>query len=151
MAKYWVVVTDSAEGRIFNAESGGHKLKEIEDLIHSESRIPTRELTSDRPGSAFGPAGGGRHDMSGRDSAHNHEIDSFARQIAERLNKAHASGEFKQLHLSAPPAFLGLLRKQLDSKVIENMAQAIDKNLVHESIDSIKRHFFGPEKHSKTN
>ena len=150
MAICWIVVTDSAEGRIFSADPRGHKLKEIEDLIHSESRIRDRELTSDGPGSAFGPAGGGRHGISGQDSAHKHEIDTFARQVAKRLNKAHESGEFKQLHLSAPPAFLGLLRKQLDSKVMENLEQTIDKNLVHESVDSIKKHFFGLEKHSKT-
>ena len=149
MTKCWIVVTDSAQGRIFSADTRSHELEEIEDLIHSESRIRDRELTSDRSGHAFGRVGGGRHDMSRQNSAHKHEIESFARQIAERLSNAHESGKFRQLRLSAPPAFLGLLRKQLNSRVLNNLEQAIDKNLVHEPVDVIKTHFFGPGKHSK--
>jgi len=140
----WIVVTDSAEGRIFSTDIRGHELREIEDLIHSDSRTRNQDLTSDRSGRAFGRAGGGQQDMSRRTSAHDHEVESFARQIAERINSAHKSGDFRQLRLSAPPAFLGLLRKLLDSKVLDNLEKTIDKNLVHESIDAIKSHFFSP-------
>lgn len=148
MAKCWIVVTESARGRIFSADTHTREMNEIEDLIHSESRTRDRDLTSDRSGRAFDRVGGGRHAMSKQVSAHKHEIDSFARQIADRLNVAFEAGEFRQLRISAPPAFLGMLRKHLGGRVLDSLEQTLRKNLVHESVDVIKTHFFSPAKHS---
>lgn len=144
MAKSWIVVADSAEVRIFDADTRTRDLTEIAALIHPESRARDGELASDRPGRAFDSVGGGRHGMSKHVSPHEHEADLFARRIAERLSVGRESGEFEHLQLAAPPAFLGLLRKHLDSKVSNILQKTVTKNLVHENPDAIAVQFFGP-------
>jgi protein required for attachment to host cells len=149
MAKSWVVVADSARVRIFDADSRTREFSEIEGMVHPESRAHERDLTSDRSGRAFDSVGGGRHGMTKHVSPHEHEAELFARRIAERLTDAHNAGEFKRLQLAAPPAFLGLLRKVLDSRLQNGLEKVVNKNLVHEKPDAIAVHFFGPPKQVK--
>lgn len=144
MAKSWVVVADSARVRIFDADSRTRQFTEIEGLVHPESRAHERDLISDRSGRAFDSVGGGRHGVSKHVSPHEHEAELFARRIGARLIDGYNAGEFKRLQIAAPPAFLGLLRKQLDANVRGRLDTVINKNLVHEKPDDIARHFFGP-------
>ena len=143
MANCWILVTDSALARIFDADPKTRQVNEIAALIHTEGRDHERDLSSDRGGRSFDSVGGGRHTMSKHVSPHEHEADLFARRIAERLGNGYEAGDFKHLYLSAPPAFLGLLRKRLDSKVYNILDQTISKNLVHETPDTIANQFFG--------
>jgi protein required for attachment to host cells len=149
MAKSWIVVADSARARIFDAESKTCECTEIAGLVHPESRSHERDLVSDRGGRAFDSVGGGRHEMTKHVSPHEHEADLFARRIAEWLNNGHDAGEFERLQLAAPPAFLGVLRKCLDGKLQERLEKVINKNLVHETPDTIAVHFFGPRGRAK--
>ena len=148
MANCWVVVTDSALARIYDADPKTREVSEIAALIHTEGRDHERDLSSDRGGRSFDSVGGGRHTMSKHISPHEHEADLFARRIAERLGNGYEAGEFTRLCLSAPPAFLGLLRKHLDSKVRNILDQTISKNLIHETPESIASQFFGASKRS---
>jgi protein required for attachment to host cells len=131
-----IIVTDSARGRIFNADTHKREIVEIEDLVHTESRSHGQTLTSDRDGRRF-DGGGGRHAMSDHVPVHKQEAEAFARVIAKRLLDGYEAGDFRRLRLAAPPEFLGLLRKHLDTRVLESLEQTINKNLVHETPDAI--------------
>ena len=146
MARSWVIVADSARVRIFDADSLSRQCTEIEALVHPESRSREQELTTDRGGRAFDIVGSGRHAMTRHVSPHQHEAEMFARRIADRLRDALDAGECKRLQLAAPPAFLGLLRRSLDREVQERLGKVINKNLVHETPESIAVHFFGCRK-----
>jgi len=144
MAKFWIIVADSARARIFDAEKGLSDISEIAALIHTEGREQDRDLGSDRPGRSFDSVGGGRHAMSKHVSPHEHEADLFAKRVADHLKTALQSGEFRRLKLAAPPAFLGLLRKHLDDAVTKHLDETVSKNLVEQTPSEIAAYFFGP-------
>ena len=62
-----------------------------------------------------------------------HEAILFAREISDRLELARARGEFDELTLVAAPAFLGLLRENLNAATRKLVVRTIDKNLVQRS------------------
>ena len=127
MLKTWVVVADRARARIFSASTPKGPLTELEDLVLPEARSHERDLTSDRPGSAFDSGGTGRHAMAAPTSA-------------ERVESARVAGECQQLVLVAPPDFLGRLKKQLGSQSAKLLTRQIGKNLTQLDVAEIRSH-----------
>jgi protein required for attachment to host cells len=140
MEKAWILVADSARARIFAAAKPMAPLEEVEDMAHPEARRHEQELTTDVPGRAFDSAGSGRHAMGGDEPAKRHEIETFARQVAERLSRAASGNEFQHLLLVAPPAFLGVLRDAVDDGTRERVRFELDKNLVWHDAAQIRAH-----------
>ena len=141
MVNSWLVVANSAEARFFDIDFKKRTCEEIKQFTHSESRLHERELVSDRQGRAHDPAGNAIHAVEQRQSPQEHEAELFARLIAEQLSKALEAKAFKHLHLAAPPAFLGILRKSLDHNVYNALSKVIDKNLIGETPEKIFSHF----------
>jgi len=140
MTYTWVVVADSTRARIFNAESSSANLAETEGLLHPESRLHDRDLTSDLPGRSFDSKGSGRHAMeSPTDPKHELAIE-FARAIARHLEASRVKKDFEQLVIVAAPSFLGLLREQLSATCRKLVAFELNKNLVQQSPDEIRAH-----------
>ena len=144
MSTTWVLVADASRARIFQAKSPRGSLHEIETLLHPQSRLHTRDLTSDLPGRSFDSHGQGRHSMEMDVSPKQHEALTFVKQISDRLDSAKESGEFEHLILIAPPALLGLLRKQLSAVIMQHVVHQLDKNIVRLDGDEIRQHL--PEK-----
>ncbi len=74
-------------------------------------------------------------------SASNKEETAFAEDIAKRLSKAHAAGEFDDLVLAAAPGMLGLLRPHLDEKLQASVIAELPKDLVKTPEIDLKKHF----------
>ena len=140
MKKTWILVADSARARILLAESAKGALRELEDLAHPEGRMHESELTTDLPGRSFDSAGQGRHAMEQPVSPSEQEQIRFAKQLADRLEQARENGEYRQLILVAPPAFLGYLRKQLTPDVEKRVSFELDKDLARMSAGEIRDH-----------
>jgi len=137
----WVVVADSSRARIFKVDSALGPLQELAALAHPEGRLHAQELTSDLPGRAFDSSGqGARHAMEQNIDPKENEALKFARQIAEYLENAQNESQFARLVLVAAPKFLGHLRQSLSNRVITLISQEIDKNLVQQSAEDIRRH-----------
>jgi len=137
----WVVVADSSRARIFKAESAHGPLQELATLAHPEGRLHAQELTSDLPGRAFDSSGlGGRHAMEQNIDPKENEALKFARQVAEHLENGQSENQFARLVLVAAPKFLGHLRQNLSDRVVALVSQEIDKNLVQQSAEDIRRH-----------
>ena len=64
----------------------------------------------------------------------------FARRVAGQLQHAQCNGEFDRLVVMAPPAFLGLLRKEIPDSVHSRVAPEVTKDLVHETADIVQAH-----------
>lgn len=113
-AGWWVVVADSARARIFMAAELPAPLREIEDLIRPEGRLPERALPHDRPGRSFVSVGGARHasspHASPRAASRHRFAERIADRIADRIDRGLAEGSFRRLALVAPPAMLGALQ-----------------------------------------
>jgi protein required for attachment to host cells len=137
-ATVWVAVADSARARLFATRNALGPLEELETLVNPEARIPQRELVSDAPGRSFRSVGRQRASMSSEVNAKQQDTLAFARQIAERLNEARVRGEYHKLVLVAAPAFLGVLREQLDKHVLELVCSTLDKDLTQLRADELR-------------
>ena len=139
MSNTWVLVAESSRAKIFRLNTITDALEEISDLAHTESRLHEHDLTTDLPGSQ---TGGGRshHHYDKRSEVKQEEQLRFAKQIAEKLSNAWNDGEFSQLIVACPPAFLGTLRKVFSANVTQAIVQEIDKNLIQFTTKQIMGH-----------
>lgn len=130
MSKKWIVVAENSRARIFAMEGPHAPLRELEDLSHPESRLPVRELKSDRTPRLFRGRGRDHHPVQPNVDPKQQEALYFAKQVSDRLEEARTKGEFEELVLIASPAFLGMLRGHLSNATLRCVAKTIDKNLV---------------------
>lgn len=128
MVVIWVLVADGSRARLFRAEGARGGLVEIDTWLHPESRLREQDLVSDAPGQDRG-RGGSAHGVNEHHSAHGHELEIFAREIAGHLQAAANENSFGRLLLCAPPRFLGLLREALPAAVRQRVRHEIGKDL----------------------
>ncbi len=142
----WVLIGDGRHA-LFLYNHGDPDLLDlrvIEAIV--EENPPTREQGSDAPGRAFSSVGSVRSSVENSDW-HELEKEHFAREIAEKINKAAESGEMKEIVIVAPPRVLGELRKELSHKAQSKVKGELDKDLTHHPLPEIEkalaRHFAG--------
>lgn len=140
MSRVWVVAADAGRARIFETHTPMGSLREIEDLVHSTARAHARDLTSDRPGRSFDSRGQGRHAMEPQTDAKRHEAELFAKQVAERIERARMQDEFDELVLIAAPEFLGMLRKSLSPTADALVTKEVDKSVADLSAPEIREY-----------
>lgn len=138
MATTWIVAADSSRARVLQVAHPEEKLIEIEDLVNPEGRMNDRELTSDAHPRLRGTSGPGsdRQEMS----AVEHQVELFAKRIAEHLEKARNEHRYDRLCLVAPPKFLGALRKELGGEVRKLVAEELPKDLSWLSARELERY-----------
>ena len=139
MSSSWVIVADGSRARIFEVGSSS-KLHEIETLAHPESRQHEQELTSDLPGRAYDSSGEGRHAMGSTVEPKQHEVETFAKQIADHLDKARTDNRLGKLVVIAAPGMLGELRKAFSAELSKLVLGEIDKDLTQHSVEDIQQH-----------
>jgi protein required for attachment to host cells len=128
-----VIVANTARARIFVSHDVLNHLVEVEDFVHTEARLSNRDLVSDAAGKSRDPRGS--YDPA--TSPTEHETANFALLLARRLKEMHNDQHFDQLILIAPPAFLGLLRKNLQKPLDKLVERTIDKDLTTAGIEDI--------------
>jgi len=140
MSSTWIVVADSARARLFELGRSRDELRELDDLINADARLPDRELTSDDSGRAFDSFGAGRHAMEDKISLKDQAIINFAAYINEQLLTALNERKFNKLILIADPRFLGILRDKLDDHIQKIVSTEIPKDLTRHPISDIASH-----------
>jgi protein required for attachment to host cells len=138
MAKWWVVVADSAQARLFSVTGPMGPLEELETLAHPEGRMREQDLVSDLPGRTFDSAGEGRHGKEVPVRPKQQEAIRFAEKVAERLETGRKNLEFGSLIIVAAPAFLGLLRDKLTPQLRALVTLEMNKNLVRQDAREIR-------------
>ncbi|WP_305907686.1 host attachment protein [Methylomarinum sp. Ch1-1] len=143
MYKTWVITAESSQARFFTVPSKKEPLVQIQELLNPASKIHESELTSDLPGrtSTSGP-NGNKHAKEPQVSPKEQATITFAKKIAEKVEKARGQGELEQLILVSPPKFLGLLRDNLSDQAKKMVIQSLDKNLVGQNEANIRKHLF---------
>src|SRR5699024_9504082 len=139
MSEYWIVVADAGKARLFSRAKKFSPLEEVETLVHPESRLRRQDLTSDRSGQVQEARAPGEYAAEESTDPKDAEAQVFAREIAERLHKAHQQGGFEHLVLMADPRFLGELRKHLADSTAAAVAATVSVNLTREDVDRITR------------
>jgi protein required for attachment to host cells len=136
----WVLVGDGHRALFLE----NHGDPDLLDLRVIEARVdenpPTREQGTDAPGRAY-PGAGGKGGRSAVEPTDWHELEKehFAREIAERINKAAEAGEMSEIVIVAPPRVLGELRKQLSVKATSKVKGELDKDLTHHPLPEIEK------------
>ena len=135
-----VVVAESSRARVFEMTSPRTPMREMQDMVHPQSRIHEQKLTSDRPGRTFDRHGQGHHAMQKEVGAREQETLDFAAQVAGYLQTACAGNAFEDIVIIAAPEFLGTLRKKLDPGTRKLVVREIDKNIVQHNEADIRKH-----------
>lgn len=130
-SKVWVVVANASTARLFRGSDDGRSVVEFETLAHPAGRLAGRELVSDAPGVAFRSSGNGWHTAGPDAELKQHELRSFATEIARRLDDARTHGDCRNVAVIAAPALLGELRARMNAPTGAMVSFTLDKNMVH--------------------
>jgi protein required for attachment to host cells len=138
--KLWLVVADAGRASVYLADTPKGPLQEIQNFIEPNSRLPERDLVTDRPGRTFDSGGPGRHAMEPHTPPSEVEADRFARWLADRIDTARKQDRFLHLGLVAPPQFLGLLRNALPEETARRVVLELDKDLTRDTPEELRSH-----------
>jgi protein required for attachment to host cells len=124
-ATHWVVVADSSTATIYASDDRLDELVPIDGFHHDRSRLPARELVSDDRGRTQALPGGARSAIERRTSLHEHEVETFAKELAQVLRKGVDDDAFEAIVLAASPVFLGHLRTELDPRTAARVVGSV--------------------------
>lgn len=139
MSSTWVIVANGSVARFFEIDGKGH-LNEFTTLVHPESRLHGRDLTSDRPGRAYESTGTARHAIEQTTSPKEVELETFAHFISDHLAEAHNDKKFERLYIAASPRFLGILRRTIKPSMAKTLHSTIDKDMTQMTPSEIRAH-----------
>lgn len=141
----FIVTANAGRARFFSQARPNARLEEINDMVNTVARL--RNSDTDTDGVGQRAASKSRHSVgaptqpSGYEppqSTTEHYTEIFARNVAEYLLRAQQEGRFERLVLAASPEFLGLLRKQLDPKVLSAITLEINKDYTQLAEDKLR-------------
>jgi protein required for attachment to host cells len=112
MSTRWVIVADASRARIFETRALGRGLREIEDLANPNGRAHSSDLLSDAGGRTYSNNGARAGKTQPRSDPVEHEVEVFAKRLADRIEQGRVERRFDALCFVAPPRFLGLLREK---------------------------------------
>lgn len=126
--KSWVIIANASRAKLY--EIGTHKsMLLIKELQHPESRTPTHDLVSDRQGRTNNSVGVGRSAYEPETPPKLEEMVRFAKEIAKEVNSDQL--HLEKLYIASSPAFLGLLRQELNGNLQKLIQHEVAKDLTH--------------------
>lgn len=135
----WVLVGDGRHALFFY----NHGEPDLIDLRVIEARVEenpsTHEQGTDAPGRLFASHGSGGRSAVEPTDWHELEKEHFAREIADRINKAAEGGEMKEIVIIAPPRVLGEIRKELSQKAQSKVKGELDRDLTRHPLVEIEK------------
>jgi protein required for attachment to host cells len=140
-----IVTANAGRARFFSQLRPRARLDEINDMVNSAARLRTADTASDALGQRA--ASKSRHSVGAptqpsgyepNQSPAEHQTEIFARSVADCLLKMQQDGRFNRLVLAASPEFLGMLRKQLDPKLLSAIALEINKDYTQLAEDKLR-------------
>lgn len=131
MKEEWILVASRDEARIY-ARTGKGPLRLVCDMGNPEGMLRTRDLESDAPGRATDNRMRARHAYTTEESAKDHSLRTFYREVFDRIERGSFDQEFDTLTLIAEPRLLGILRALMPKGVSETVGREIKKDLAYE-------------------
>lgn len=123
----WLVVANSAKADFYKIENKDYAL--VETLTHPESRLKSSELTSDEAGS-YRSGGAGHGQFEPATNPHEQEHQTFAKEIANFLEKNRTGHHYEALIICAEARFYGLLNKAMTGAVRLLVTKTIEKDYI---------------------
>ncbi len=132
MQTTWILVADSSRARIFEMRGARGNLREIDDFFNPHGRANNRELRTDGYGRYYGKGEREQaHTAEPHVDAVQQETELFAKTLDQYIDKARGEHRYDQLHLIAPPKFLGLIRENLSKEAQKLVVEEIPKEVSH--------------------
>ncbi|MDP3704788.1 MAG: host attachment protein [Legionellaceae bacterium] len=135
----WIMVANSNDCRIYEYDKNVKQLTLIDEIYHPENKLKVHDFVTDHSGhykSGGSSRGSYEPEMNLKDVA----IDSFAREMAMRLDVGRTKHAYDDLTLLMPPAMEGLLTKHLNKHIMSSIHRIIQKNLMHLSEYELKKY-----------
>ena len=127
-----IVVTDEREAHFFDTSKLIGPLTARGSLQNGAAGLKDTDLETDRAGRRHNGAGisrGHSHGVDGERSTEQHDIELFAKAVAQRIDADRMKNSFDKLLLIAPPKMLGLLRQSLSAQTRALVAGEVSKDL----------------------
>ena len=141
MKKYWIVVANASELKIFGSDDlhqVAHDLEFITELKHPESRMKGHDLEMDRPGRYRTHESGGSAYQSTTDIKEVAKI-HFAEEINTLLVHAKNEGKYKKLVIIAPDHVYGILKTHFNHLVNDSIHLVIQKDYTSFTTDELAK------------
>ena len=139
MTTQWILVAQRAGAKLFQSTRAGTQLELLRDIPHLVGRLQDKDLGSDRPGRLFSNASHGtRSSTDSENTAHDHQAEVFAGELARILDKGRTLNEYDDLVLVAEPRFLGKLQASLTRLTAGKVSRRIEKELTKISDHELK-------------
>jgi len=129
----YILVADSSQAIIYAKIDHENTLTEIRHFECLNCKLHNIDLVSDKPGRVTQQSGKRAKGLSTHQSPKDREVEIFAKSLCDFLNKARKENKFDELILAAPPKFLGVLHKKLNTETSKMIRQNINKNLLKKS------------------
>ncbi|HLM45145.1 MAG TPA: host attachment protein [Myxococcaceae bacterium] len=116
----WILVANASRAKLFATDERAERWDLREELLHEESRQPSRELLNQYDN----PNAGSLHKPQPEnqpDARQELEHERFARELAQRLERGLNDHAYDRLVIAAPPEFLGRLRRQISRRVHQRL------------------------------
>lgn len=139
MDRTWVVVANATKSRVLSPRGKRRHLSELSSMENPRGRLHVRDLVTDGRGYVR-PMVGALTTYQSHQDPKARVIENFARRIAAHIELSRKTNAFQTLTLVAPPAFLGMLRKELSSATRQCMNGGLNLDLVNETPQMIERH-----------
>jgi protein required for attachment to host cells len=134
-----ILVADAGRAIFFKSENRGASIETVPGNLDAMPNPPSREHKSDKPGRAS-DASSHRSAMEPKHDPHKLAEESFARTVAQHLEKVGKGSDYDGILIFAPPTFLGSLRREMNSHVAGLIEGEVHKDLTKSPVDEIQRH-----------
>lgn len=135
----WILIADGGQAYVVERKSVAAGLKKVPGLKFDGPRKMSRELGTDKPGRAFSSVGTNRAAYGDDKRLAREAEEEFLKSMVAKLEEGHKAGAFERLVLAAPPRVLGVLRKQLPSRLAKALWGEIHADLVKADLQEVAR------------
>ena len=132
MEKTWILIANAERARCFERHAADHSLTELIDFVHPQASLEGQAGGGDLTGAAgkgHGRTGHAGTQFEPHTEAHAKERASFARQLADYLNKGVEEHRCNALVLIASSPMLGEIRPCLSSAADKAVTRCITSDL----------------------
>jgi protein required for attachment to host cells len=127
MITTWILVANASTARLYVNHGAKKGMQLVKELFHPESRSKASNLVADRPGHNPGAGNGHGSFVPASDPKHN-EAERFAQELARELDHGRTANIYQRAILVAAPAFMGLLKGNLDNHVSKLVSESVEKD-----------------------
>ncbi|HEY6640824.1 host attachment protein [Povalibacter sp.] len=136
-----IVVSDEREANFFDTSTLTGPLTGRGSIQNGAAGLKDSDLETDRPGrrhnGVTGVMHGHSHGVTGEKSTERHDVELFAKAVAQRIDADRNKNDFDKLLLIAPPRMLGLLRQSLSTHARALLAGEVSKDLIRQEDEAI--------------